>query len=404
MKNWFGFLFSNKRVLNFGFLFNFFSSFGQTFFISLFVPFWVESIKISNTAFGSLYASVTIVAAVLLSQSGGYIDKMPLKKYGWIVFSGLIVSVIVLSQANNFVWLAIGLLLVRWFGQGLMTHTSSTGIAKHFESNRGKALGITSLGHPAGQFVLPLLIVPLIAFSGWRASLLYTALAAVLVMVPSLWAIKSSEGIVPDAASEIQPIDTKNNNYLKTIKFWIIAVNIFTIPFICTAVFLYQYTIGQSKGWDIAWVTFSFAFYAIFSAIALLLSGSLVDRYSGRLLFPLYLFPAIVALTLMYFTDYKWVGPLFYALLGISAGLGSTIKTALQVEIYGAENLGKIRSYFSTILVVSTAFGAPVFGYFIDHDFSFNTIMGIAALFVIVASVASLTLWNKNQLPKKLMI
>jgi MFS family permease len=106
----------------------------------------------------------------------------------------------------------------------------------------------------------------------------------------------------------------------------------------------------------------------------------------------------------MYFTDYKWVGPLFYALLGISAGLGSTIKTALQVEIYGAENLGKIRSYFSTILVVSTAFGAPVFGYFIDHDFSFNTIMGIAALFVIVASVASLTLWNKNQLPKKLMI
>jgi hypothetical protein len=51
----------------------------------------------------------------------------------------------------------------------------------------------------------------------------------------------------------------------------------------------------------------------------------------------------------------------------------------MQVEIYGTGNLGKIRSYFSTLLVLSTALGPPVFGFFIDKHYSFNTVMVIFA-------------------------
>jgi hypothetical protein len=50
-----------------------------------------------------------------------------------------------------------------------MTHTSSTGIAKYFDAHRGKALGVTALGHPAGQFILPLVVMPLIAVAGWSS-------------------------------------------------------------------------------------------------------------------------------------------------------------------------------------------------------------------------------------------
>lgn len=393
MKDWFRFLNSNKRLLNFGFLFNFFSSFGQTFFISLFVPFWVESLQITNAAFGTLYASVTIVSAALLSISGKYIDKMSLKKFALLVFSGLMGSVVVLSQAYNLVVLMLGLLLIRWFGQGMMTHTSSTGIAKHFDTHRGKALGFTALGHPAGQFILPLLVIPLIGFAGWRASMLYLAGAAMLLVLPTLWSISPATGLKIQVRNP-QDQPEEKANYLKSIKFWIIATNSLVIPFLATAVFLYQYTIGQSKGWDISWVAFSFAFYAIFNAAALLISGNLVDRFTGLRLFPLYLFPALLALILMSVADFKWVFPMFYALFGISSGLGSTIKTALQVEVYGTGNLGKIRSYFSTLLVLSTALGPPVFGYLIDQQFSFNSIMGIAALFVLAVMLVSFRLWK----------
>ncbi len=383
MKNWFRFILGNKRLLNFGFLFNFYSSFGQTFFISLFVPYWVESLKISNAAFGSMYATVTIVSAFLISVVGKYIDRMPLKRYGLLVFSGLMVSVIVLSQAYHVAVLMVGLFLVRWFGQGLMTHTSSTGISKYFDEHRGKALGFTALGHPAGQFVLPLVVVPLIAWTNWRTSLIIMAVVALAVVVPSLWAISPVSGFEPDAFASKNTSDS-NVNYFKSSRFWIIASNSFLVPFICTAVFLYQYTIGQSKGWDTSWVAFSFAFFAVFSAAALLFSGNLVDRFSGIKLFPLYLIPTLLALIIIAITNQKWVFPVFYALLGISSGMGSTIKTAVQVEVYGKGNLGKIRSYFSTILVLSTALGPPAFGFFIDRQYSLNSIFGIAAFFVLI--------------------
>ena len=146
--------------------------------------FWVESLKITNAAFGTMYATVTIISAFLISAVGKYIDRISLRNYGLLVFSGLMVSVVVLSQAYHTIILMLGLFMVRWFGQGLMTHTSSTGIAKHFDEHRGKALGVTALGRPAGQFILPLLVVPLIAFAGWRYSLLYLAVSATYWAVP----------------------------------------------------------------------------------------------------------------------------------------------------------------------------------------------------------------------------
>jgi MFS family permease len=397
MKEWVRFVLRNKRLLNFGFLFNFYSSFGQTFFISLFVPYWVASLGISNTTFGSMYATVTIISAFLISIVGKYIDQMPLKRYALLVFLGLIGSVFLLSQAYHIIILFVGLFLVRWLGQGLMTHTSSTGIAKYFDQNLGKALGFTALGHPVGQFVLPLVVIPLIAYTNWHISLVIMAIVSIILVVPSVWAISPITDFKSNAVASKISSDSEVN-YFKSTRFWIIAANNFLVPFICTAVFLYQYTIGRSKGWEVTWVAFSFAFYAIFNAATLLISGHLVDKYSGVKLFPLYLLPTLLALILISTTDFKWIFPLFYALLGISSGLGSTVKTAVQVEVYGTGNLGRIRSYLGTLMVLSTALGPPLFGFLIDRQWSFNAIMGIAAILTLIIVLIS---FNRKALRMK---
>ena len=375
--------------MNFGFLFTFFSAFGQTFFISLFVPFWVESFRISNTAFGSIYAAITIAAAVLLSLTGMFIDRMPLKRFGMIVFAGLMASTVLLALAGNVVFLTAGLLLVRWLGQGMMTHTSQTGVAKYFERDRGKALGLTALGLSAGQFLLPLLVLPLLTAVGWRMGLISMAAAALVIVLPILW--KMSPANVPESVHPLPQNGKagKGNNYLRSGKFWIIASNVIIVPFIATAIFLYQYTIGRDRGWDVSWIAFSFTFYPILSAVALLLSGNLVDRFTGTRLFPLYLIPLLASLILMTLISAKWILPLFYGLLGFSAGLGNTVKTAIQAEVYGTMNLGKIRSYFTTIMVISTAVGPPLFGYLIDKQVSLNLIFLMTAAIVLVVMLMS---------------
>jgi len=395
MGDWVQVFRGNKRLLTFGFLFSFFSSFGQTFFVSLYVPFWIQSLDLSNTAFGTLYATVTVVAAILISFSGKYIDTMPLKKYALIVFGGLTLSVLLLSQARSLFLLTAGLFLVRWLGQGLMTHTSSTGIAKFFDQNRGKALSFSAMGHPAGHFLLPFIMLPLIAFAGWSNSLVILSLISLAIMIPAILAIKS--------VGETQPEVEKNStggmekpvitNHFLSLNFWIISMNIFALPFILTAVFLYQYTIGEAKGWSVSWVAFSFSFFAIFSAIGLLISGNLTDRFSGLFLFPLYLIPALLGVFLVTVSGSQYVFPAFYALVGISSGLGSTVKTATQTEIYGTGNLGKVRSYFSTILVLSTALGPPVYAFLLDRNVPFNIIMAFSGVLIILSSLASFRLW-----------
>lgn len=388
MREWLGFLSENKRILDFGFLFNFFSSFGQTFFISLFVPVWMGAFGISNAFFGAIYSLVTVASALALSFFGKYIDRMPLKKFGLIVFSSLIFFVLLLSAVQSLYLFVFSLFFVRWLGQGLMTHTSETGMAKHFIKARGKALGYTSLGHPAAQLVLPLLVVPMMGEFGWRQSLVYLCALASLITIPVIF---RTHGVYlgGDFNAHEKKACISDNSHLKSPVFWIIAFNSTIIPFTCTAVFLYQIIIAESRGWTLDWMAFSFAFYAIFNAVSIPSSGQMIDRYCARMLFPLYLFPALAAYTLLSIFDNFWFAPVFYALLGISTGMGSPVKTAIQAEIFGTRNLGRIRSHIGMITVLSTASSPPLFGTLLDMGYSSHMIiLGFSALTIMAIALS----------------
>jgi len=66
-------------------------------------------------------------------------------------------------------------------------------------------------------------------------------------------------------------------------------------------------------------------------------------------------------------------------------GLGSTVKTALLVEVYGTRNLGAIRSVSATVMVVSTALSPVLFGFLLDHGFGFTFISSACACLVLSA-------------------
>ena len=391
MKDWFKLLKNNPLLMSYGFLFNFFSSFGQTFFVSLLVPFWVMGIGVTNSEFGSMYGLISVTSALTLPLFGRYIDLMPLRRYSLIIFIGLILSVAILSVANSFLVLLGGLFLVRLFGQGLMTHTAATGIAKLFDKERGKALAFTSLGHPAAQLILPFLFALASAQFNWQLTLILMALLSLFVMLPLIIRITPDKEKIATISGKVSTVED-NGHFLLSRTFWQIATNIFLIPFLSTAIMLYQYTIAENKGWEPSWVLFSFSFFAIFNGLSIFFSGDLIDRFSGIKLFPYYLLPALVGFTAMTLFDGKWMFPLFYGLLGISSGLGSTIKTAVQAEVYGSAQLGKIRSYLSTIMVLGTAAGPPVLGYLLDKDFSINYIMLYAALLTLIVFILSLLL------------
>ena len=147
------------KIIFFGFIFTFFSSFGQSFFIGLFNSNIRTDLNISHGQFGTIYAFATLLSSFLLIWIGKKIDDFKLINFSFFVIFILFFSSIFFSFVNSIYLLFIGIFLLRLSGQGLMSHTATTSISRFFILNRGKALSITWLGLSVAEFVLPVTMV-----------------------------------------------------------------------------------------------------------------------------------------------------------------------------------------------------------------------------------------------------
>jgi len=390
------FITSNLPLHAFGLLFTFSSSFGQTFLLSLYVPAVEGFLNISNTEFGSLYAIATIGSALSLPWLGGYFDQIELKPYSLAVMLGLAASMLLLSFAANFIMVLIAFYGLRLFGQGLSSHTSISAMARYFSTNRGKALGLVSLGYPAGEAILPILIALLIATFGWRGALQLSALHIVLVTIPlTLFLLKKSSASL-QAYKKHNAASGKSQNKVQFLKllqqkaFWIISPITFMLGFTNTAIFFFQVKFGESRGWSAEWVAASLSAFALAGAFGMLGSGSLVDRFSGKRLFPFFLIPYLLGLGVLILFNQPLGYPIALALMGLSNGMGSTINNAMLAEIYGTAVIGQIRSLFITVMVGSTALGPIIFGMLLDYDTSYSVIFLWAAVAMLLAALNGL--------------
>lgn len=370
---------TSGHLIAFGFILTFLSGFGQTFLVALYVPEFQSYFKLSDGLFSSFYAAATLGSAFTLSWLGRFIDKIRLSRFVVLVMFGFAFSLILLSQAYFIPILIVGLYGIRLFGQGLMSHTSITSMARFFTLNRGKAISLATLGYPASEAFFPLILVLLIAAIGWRSSLLVSA-ALVLLMIPvvlKLLMLKKQfhelKKLIPsrnESADELKA--SKPWQLLKSKAFWILAPTNFAAASIGTAIIFFQLKLGEVKGWELTYMAASFTAYAIGGALSTVLAGWLTDRFSARKLFPIYLLPFMSGLLIFLFFNQAWVYTYLVAAIGITNGFGGTVKNAALAEIYGTKIIGSVRSLFITAMVFSTAIGPVVFGLLLDQGVSFN--------------------------------
>ena len=380
-------------LLAFGLLLTFFSSFGQTFLLSLYVPAIEALLGISNTVFGSLYAVATLSSAFTLPWLGGRFDRMPIRAYTLMVLAGLVAALLLLSSARHLVVVVIAFYGLRLFGQGLMSHTAVSAMARYFEANRGKAIGIATLGHPIGEATLPLLVTLLIGGFGWRSTLQFSALSIVVVVLPATLLLLSgarSRLKKFEATSDTDAAAMPHQSIWQLMaerRFWIITPLVFMTGYTNTALFFFQLKLGEARGWTPEWVAGSLSAFALASALGMAGAGPLVDRLSGRQLFPGYMIPYVAGLLVLVFFHQPIAYPVALLLMGLANGSGSTVKNAMLAEIYGIQVIGKVRSVFTTIMVISTALGPISFGVLLDANLSFTWIFALVAVIIVLTIV-----------------
>ena len=391
----------NKKIILFGFIFTFFSSFGQSFFLGLFNTSIRNELNISHGQFGSIYASATIISSLVLIWFGKKIDEFKLFNYSFVVIFLLFFSTFFFSLISNVYLLVIAIFLMRFSGQGLMSHTATTAISRYFSKSRGKSLSAIWLGLSSAEFILPILIVFLISLFSWRTVWQFISLTTIiflpLVILNTIKEVTFSSRESNEATSE-QKFDVKQWKRVEVIKdfrFYIISLNMLAMPWIITGVFVYQSFISESKLWDIYTIPKSFMIYSISSVLTLFFSGFLVDKFTSRKLIPIINIPLLVGLILLYFFDSPLYAFLFFGFVGVSNGLANVLGSSTWAEIYGVRYIGSIKALTTALMVFSTAFGTAFFGYLIDKSYTIETILMTCAIYISVSLAILLSIFNK---------
>ena len=383
---------SNFKIIIFGFIFTFFSSFGQSFFIGLFNSSIRHDLNISHGQFGSIYAAATLLSSFTLIWVGKKIDDFKLIYYSYFVVILLFISSIFFSFVNNLALLLVGIFLLRLSGQGLMAHTATTSISRYFDLNRGKALSVTWLGLSAAEFIMPITIVFFLSLYPWRSIWLSIGLLVILFLpILSFLTIKK----IKLSSREKIDVKLKKNNIkswnrkelLLVPKFYLISLVMLGLPAINTGVFVYQSFILESKGWGEFVIAKSFMLYALLSVVTLFISGPVIDKFRSAKILPLMNIPTLLAMILLFYSDDYISSYFVLGLMGISNGLANVLGSTTWAEIYGVKYIGSIKALTTSMMVFSTAFGTAIFGIIIDSGYSIEVIAMVSSTYIIIANI-----------------
>ena len=397
----------NKKVIIFGFIFTFFSSFGQSFFLGLFNAPIRNELGITHGQFGSIYASATIFSSLLLIWVGKKIDDYRILNYSFFVVILLFTSSLFFSFVNSIYFLAVGIFLMRFSGQGLMSHTSTTTISRFFERSRGKALSTIWFGLSTAEFILPVLITYFFLIFSWRT--VWQGIAVLIILFLPFVILNTIKSIKLDSRETDTNIKTKlkikswrRSDVLKDYRFYIVSLNMLAMPWIATGVFVYQSFISDSKTWEIYTIPKAFMVYSITSIATLFVSGFLVDKFTGRKLIMYMNLPLLFAMITLFYFEQEIFAYVFLGLIGVSNGLANILGSSTWAEIYGVKYIGSIKALTTAFMVFSTAFGTAVFGLLIDNGFSIENIAFVGGSYIVI-SLVLLILIRKSVEPIRLL-
>lgn len=400
------FIRGHKSLLTFGLLMTFGSSFGQSFFVGLYQMPLREMYDLSASAFGGAFSFVTLLSAAALPWTGRVIDQVPLRTFSTSVILVLSGAALAIAFVPSFWMFVVALFFLRHFGQGLMSHTSSTAMGRYFSVNRGKAVTISAAGYSFGEAIFPAIVVALIALVGWRESWVIYAAALLLVLLPLTYGLvqtdpKPETVVNTDNATDPDDRTAKRDwtraEVMRDPRFYILVPAMMAPAFILTGFFVHQGYLAQSKGWPIELVAAGFSVFAIVKLVASLLAGPFADRFGFRPLIALYMVPLALSMIALGTVEATYGIFLYFTLAGISTGGAMAVGGLLWPELYGTKHLGAIRSLSVSLMVFATALAPVTFGWLIDAGLGANMIAHISLGYSVLAvALVIFFLWREK--------
>ena len=386
-----GFLRTNWLFLLAGFLLTFSSSYGQTYFISLFAGEIKADFGLSDGQWGGIYTIGTTLSAIGMIWAGVLTDNFRVRVVALGVMLGLAVACLAMSVVSNWVMLVFVIFALRLTGQGMMSQLGTIAMVRWFEATRGKALSLASMGFAMGQATLPIIFVALFAVFHWR-SLWVLAAVMVVLTIPILLLLLRRERTPQSMAAESQTAGMNGRHWtraemLRSGLFFAMIPMVIGPSAWGTALFFQQVHFVEVKGWELVAFVALMPVYTVSAVFFTFASGWAIDRFGVSKVVPLQMLPFACSFIVLAYAETIWMAGVGLIIFGIGQGMQSTAPAAFWAEYFGTRHLGAIKAVAAALMVFGSAIGPGVTGWLIDLGVDFPDQMLPIAVFYVVAAI-----------------
>jgi predicted MFS family arabinose efflux permease len=389
------FLRSNFRFIGYGFLLTMLSSYGQTFYVALYGTEIRAEFGLGHGSFGTVFSTVSIVAAVSLVWLGRLIDRIDLRRYTAATLTALTGSMVVLAFAHSLWLFALALFVIRLCGQGLTIHIMGTAMARYFPQDRGKALSLSGLGLATGETILPITTVALIAAIGWRNVWLATGLVTALVLLVLVPIVlkgfdqRHADYLARQSQSGGRHGESRDWTRLEVLRdprYLGVMVLLLAYPYVSTGVLFHQAYIAEIRGWPIELLAMGLISMAFMKVLTSLAIGPMIDCSGAVRLIPASALPFIACFVALGVSGHPLIPYVFLGALGVGIGMLQPILSAMFAEMYGVRNLGGIRAMSVAAMVLAAAAAPATFGFAFDLGVSIETVTVTCIIYMALAA------------------
>jgi MFS family permease len=342
---------------------------GQSVVIAVFVDHILEGTGLSRTAFSALYAGATVVSATLSFTIGRAADRTGLGTIWALVAAGLAAACAVESLAHGILLAAVGLALLRSFGQGSFPLLGTLVVNHWFPTRRGAAMATASFGLTTAGIALPPLIALLIEGVGWRVAYRLIAVAVAVAVLPLAPLVRRPRRRGSAAASrlDVPPPDLltapaavrRVGRARLPVPHRPVALLLFTLSapaLITTAITFHAISILGGRGLSAPAAAGALSVLGIAGAAGTLVGGAIADRLSTRALLATFT-SVLTAGTAVFLVPTGALSYLAFVLIGLSNGVWGVVSGIAWARTYGLAAIGKLQGLSSATVIAGAAAG-----------------------------------------------
>lgn len=342
---------------------------------------------------------VSAVMVVLAPLMGGAIDRYGARRValpGLILFC-LALASIALAGPNIATWL-VAWAFVALTAVGVKTTVWTAAVVSRFDAARGMAIAVAISGTGLGSSGWPLIATALSERFGWRGAYVGMALGSLLVTLPLVWLCFYDAGDRLRRSADRARVDRallpglEARTALLSRRFVQIAIGSFLAVLSLTALIVHFVPVLREAGVSAYGAATIATGIGIGTVAGRLVTGALLDRFSGPLIGLIAFAVPVIACALLAAGQAVSLGFLIATLIGFGAGAELDIIAYFAARYFGTRSFGLIFGTLVGIMSLGSGVGPFIAGAMYDRFGDYQYLFLLVSPLLIISAILIATL------------